>query len=164
VGQYIEVVGVQGQVKSIDLFTTRLLHTDRSEVVIPNRKIIGEILHNYGSTRQLDLKVGVAYGTDLGKCEAVLGDLLRQNRRVLPQPAPVLSIDSFGDSQIVLAIKPWVAVDDYIPAQAELYKAVVELFAANRIEMPYPQREIRMLNGGLVPVSTGARETGFAAP
>src|SRR5664279_2282854 len=49
VGEYIEIANVQGQVKTIELFTTTLLHADRSRVVIPNRKIVGEILHNYGA-------------------------------------------------------------------------------------------------------------------
>jgi small conductance mechanosensitive channel len=164
VGQYIEVIGVQGQVRRIDLFTTRLLHVDQSEVVIPNRKIVGEVLHNYGSTRQLELRVGVAHGTDLRKCEALLFSVLRQNTRVLPQPAPVLSIDSFGDSQIVIAIKPWVAVDDYVAAQAELYKTVVEQFALNAIEIPVPHRAIRVLNGGSTPLAAAARTSGFASP
>ena len=65
VGEWIEIAGVSGQVKTIELFSTTLLHTDLSRVVIPNRKIIGEILHNYGNIRQLDLSVGVAYGTNL---------------------------------------------------------------------------------------------------
>ena len=58
VGEYIELLNVNGQVTAIELFSTTLLHSDRSRVVIPNRKIVGEILHNYGATRQLDLRVG----------------------------------------------------------------------------------------------------------
>ena len=64
-GEYIEIAGVQGQVTSIELFTTTLLHADHSQVIIPNRKIVGEILHNYGHIRQLDLNVGVGYGTNI---------------------------------------------------------------------------------------------------
>src|SRR5689334_17770644 len=65
VGEYIELINVHGQVISIELFSTTLLHPDRSRLVIPNRKIVGEILHNYGTIRQLDLSVGVAYGTNI---------------------------------------------------------------------------------------------------
>ena len=54
VGEYIELAGVHGQVVTIELFSTVLLHADRSRVVIPNRKVVGEILHNYGVIRQLD--------------------------------------------------------------------------------------------------------------
>jgi len=60
VGEYIEIAGVEGQVKTIELFCTTLLHPDQSRVVVPNRKIVGEILHNYGQIRQLDMSVGVA--------------------------------------------------------------------------------------------------------
>ncbi len=48
VGEYIEIASVQGQVRTIDLFSTTLTHPDLSRVVIPNKKIVGEILHNYG--------------------------------------------------------------------------------------------------------------------
>ena len=149
VGEYIEIIGVEGQVEMIDLFSTRLLHTDRSLVIIPNRKIVGEVLHNYGSTRQLNLTTGVAYATDLTRLESVVREVLQQNPRVLPKPAPLVSIDSFGDSEIVVSIKPWVAIPDYISAQAELYRALLEAFHTHDIEMPFPQREIRMLNPSL---------------
>ena len=60
VGEYVAMVGFEGRVESINLFTTRLSHPDRSLVVVPNRKIVGEILHNYGEIRQLDLRVEIA--------------------------------------------------------------------------------------------------------
>src|SRR5205085_4280097 len=46
VGEYIELIGVQGQVTTVELFSTTLVHADRSKVVIPNRKIVGEVMHN----------------------------------------------------------------------------------------------------------------------
>ena len=67
VGEYIALLGVQGEVSVIELFSTTLVHPDRSRVVIPNRKIVGEILHNYGAVRQLALSVQVGYGSDLGQ-------------------------------------------------------------------------------------------------
>ena len=64
-GDYISITKEEGVVLDITLFTTTLGHTDRSMVVIPNRKIVGEILHNYGRIRQLNVAVSVAYGTDV---------------------------------------------------------------------------------------------------
>ena len=55
VGEYIEIAGVHGQVHAIELFSTTLVHADRSRIVVPNRKIVGEIIHNYGVIRQADL-------------------------------------------------------------------------------------------------------------
>lgn len=146
VGEYIEIVGVSGQVQTIELSSTTLLHADQSRVVIPNRKVVGEILHNYGHSRQLDLSVGVAYGTNIGSALQIIGDILKANSRVLKQPAPGVGISALGESSINLFIKPWTAVADYGPAQAEIYQAILERFSAQRIAIPFPQREVRLLN------------------
>ena len=146
-GEYIEIAGVQGQVTSIELFTTTLLHADHSQVVIPNRKIIGEILHNYGHIRQLNLNVGVGYGTNINTAATIVRDVLSRNPRVLKEPTPGVGITMLADSSINLAVSPWTAVADYGPAQAEIYQAIVEQFRANKIEIPFPQREVRMLAG-----------------
>jgi len=146
-GEYIEIAGVQGQVTSIELFTTTLLHADHSQIIIPNRKIVGEILHNYGHIRQLDLSVGVAYNTNISGALVIVRGVLTRNSRVLKEPAPVVGVTMLADSSISVAIKPWTAVADYNPAQAEIYQAIVEQFRANKIEIPFPQREVRMLGG-----------------
>ena len=145
VGEWISIVGVYGQVSSIELFATTLLHPDQSRVIIPNRKIVGEILHNHGTIRQLELTVGVGYATDLPKALAAARETLLVNSRVLKTPAPMVGIASLGDSAINLGLGPWVAVPDYAAAQAELYQSVVERFRAAGIEMPFPQREVRLL-------------------
>lgn len=147
VGEYVEIAGVSGQVKQIELFSTMLLHTDMSRVMIPNRKIIGEILHNYGQIRQLDLSVGVAYGTNLNDALAITRAVLAQNPRVLKDPVPVVGVSLLADSSVNIAIKPWVKVDDFVFAQAEINQAVAEQLRAANISIPFPQREVRLLNG-----------------
>ncbi|MFA6291932.1 MAG: mechanosensitive ion channel domain-containing protein, partial [Victivallales bacterium] len=59
IGEYISIAGVEGNVENISLFSTKLSHADKSVVVVPNRKIVGEILHNYGKIRQVNIIVGV---------------------------------------------------------------------------------------------------------
>ena len=145
VGEWLSVVGVYGQVHTIELFATTLVHPDQSRVIIPNRKLVGEILHNYGTIRQLDLMVGVGYATDLGAALATARATLLANPRVLKTPTPTVGIASLGDSAINLSLGPWVAVPDYTPAQGELYQAVVERFRATGIEIPFPQHEVRLL-------------------
>jgi small conductance mechanosensitive channel len=147
VGEYVEIAGVNGQVTSIELFSTTLLHTDLSRVVIPNRKIVGEILHNYSRIRQLDLAVGVSYDSDINTVLAAVRELLGKNPKVLKDPAPVIGITLLADSSVNVAVKPWVSVDDYVAAQAEIYQAIVEYFRARQIAIPFPQREVRVLGG-----------------
>lgn len=146
VGEYIELVGESGVVHTIDLFTTKLMHFDKSVVVIPNRKIAGEILHNYGLIRQLDLSIGVNYDSDLRAVERTVKEILAQNPKVLKEPAPLYGVTELGDSSIDIAIKPWVTIADYPTASGELYQAIIEAFRTRNIEMPFPQREIRILN------------------
>jgi small conductance mechanosensitive channel len=146
VGEYIEVAGVSGQVKHIELFSTMLLHSDMSRVMVPNRKLVGEILHNYGHIRQLDLSVGVAYRTDMDNALKIVRAVLAASPRVLKEPVPVVGIAALGDSSIQIMVRPWTAVPDYGPAQVDIYEAILNQFRANKIEIPFPQREVRMLN------------------
>ena len=145
VGEYVELLGVQGRVLSIELFSTTLLNNDRSEIIIPNHKIVGEILRNFGQIRQLSLNVGVAYGTDLNTVLATVRGVLERNPRVLKDPAPGVGINLLADSSINVTISPWTAVADYGVAQTEIYQAIVESFRAKNISIPFPQREVRLL-------------------
>jgi small conductance mechanosensitive channel len=146
VGEHISLLGEEGDVSAINLFSTILMHPDRSVIVIPNRKIVGEILHNFSTIRQLHLKVGVAYSTDLKEALAILREVLAQNPAVLTDPAPAIRVSELGDSSITISIDPWVAVVNYVKAQGELNQAIIERFRARRVEIPFPQREVRMLS------------------
>lgn len=148
VGEYVSMVGEEGRVEAIELFVTRLSHPDLSSVIIPNRKIVGEILHNYGTLRQLDVIVGVAYSTDLTQALAVINEVLERNPRVLKDPAPVVRVSLLADSSINIAVKPWVKVPDYGPASGEVNQGIVEAFRRRGISIPFPQREVRMLVSG----------------
>jgi len=146
VGEYIQLLGVEGQVSQIELLSTTLIHADRSRIVIPNRKIIGEILHNYGTIRQMDLTVGVAYGTNLSDALLVISQILKTNVRVLKEIEPVVGITNLGASSIDISVKPWVSVPDFGPAGPEIYRSIVAEFNARKIEIPFRQIDVRLLN------------------
>ena len=145
VGEYIELLGVQGQVLTIELFSTTLAELDQSRIVIPNHKIVGEILHNYGAIRQLQMKVGVAYGANLEEVLAVARQVVAADSRVLSEPAAWIGISELGDSSVTLSIQPWVVIADMMTVRAALYQAIVEKFRASKIEIPFPVREVHML-------------------
>jgi small conductance mechanosensitive channel len=146
VGEYIELLGVQGEVRVIELFSTTLLHPDRSRVIIPNRKIVGEILHNYGTMRQLPLKFSVSYDTNLSQAMALVREVVVNHPRVIKDPAPAVGISDFGGSSINIAVGPWVAVKDYGAAMAELNQSIYQRLIDAKIAIPFPQHEIRILN------------------
>jgi small conductance mechanosensitive channel len=145
VGEFVEVAGNYGQVSVIELFSTTLVHPDRSRVVIPNRKISGEILHNYGTIQQHDIKIGVGYSTNLRDAIALIEKVLAKNDKVLKDPAPAVAVDRFGDSAIEIAIKPWSKLSEFGPAAAQIKLDVIEAFRSQRIEIPFPHREVRVI-------------------
>ena len=145
VGDYISIVGEEGRVEDIRLFSTALSHPDRSVVVIPNRKIAGEILHNFGQMRQLDVVVGVAYDTDLDAAIEVLRELLRANRRVVKTPEPVIQTIRLADSGVNISVRPWVPVLDYGAATSEINQAILETFRRRCIVIPYPRHDVLLL-------------------
>lgn len=145
VGHYISIAKEEGEVLDISLFNTTLGHTDRSKVVIPNRKIVGEILHNYGRIRQLDVSVGVSYETDVSVALETIGGILRSNSRVLQDPAPRIGVTRLADSSVIIGVYPWVNVPDYDAATSEVTQTILEKFRALNLVIPFPQREVRLL-------------------
>src|SRR5438552_1157653 len=77
---------------------------------------------------------------------ATVREILSRNPRVLKEPAPAVGVTALGDSSVNIAVKPWVAVGDFGPAGAEINQAILEEFRLRRIDIPFPQREIRLLN------------------
>jgi small conductance mechanosensitive channel len=146
VGEYIALLGVQGEVSLIELFSTTLVHPDRSRVVIPNRKVVGEILHNYGVVRQLALSVQVGYGSDLGQVLETAREVVAGNARVLRDLPPVIGVGGLGDGSVTVNVGPWVAATDYVPAQAELYRALVEALRSRQIGLG-GLTEVRLVPG-----------------
>jgi small conductance mechanosensitive channel len=133
VGDYVSIVGVHGEVLDIRLSSTTLGHADLSRVVVPNRKIVGEILHNHGRIRQLAIEVGVPYEADVEDAIDTAQAVLRANPRVLRDPVPGVGIARLGDTGVTLSITPWVAVNDYGAAGGEINQALLQAFRNRKI-------------------------------
>lgn len=156
VGDYISIADEEGEVVDISLFSTTLGHTDLSRVVIPNRKIVGEILHNYGQIRRLAISVGVSYRTDVNAALALIGAILAANSRVLKDPAPLFGVTRLSEASITISISPWVNVPDHDPAIKELNKSILDVFSANSIALALPLYEVRMLGSAPAPAMSPA--------
>ena len=136
VGEYIGVVGVEGEVTAISLFSTVLAHPDRSRIVVPNRKVVGEILQNFGSVRQSEVLVGIAYESDLAAALDAIREVVKANPRVLADPNPIVQISVLADSAVQIAIRPWVAVSDFGIVSGELNLSVAENLRQRGIAIP----------------------------
>ncbi|HEY6085700.1 MAG TPA: mechanosensitive ion channel family protein [Nitrospira sp.] len=135
VGEHISLLGVHGDVILIDIFSTTLMHADRSRVIIPNRKIVGEILHNFGTIRQIHLTIDVVYRTNLDQALAIVQEVLAAHPHVLKDPVPSVGISSLGHPAVTIAVEPWTPVAHYGSAHGEINKALVERFRSAQIAL-----------------------------
>ena len=147
VGEHIEVAGEKGDVHTIELFSTTLVHPDRSRIIIPNRKIVGEILHNFGTTRQIRLSVMVPHGSDLAAVLALVREVVASNPRVLADPAAVIGVAQLELAGVRVGVNPWVRVVDVVAAEAEIYKTLSDRLAQSGVAVPTPKQELRVLMG-----------------
>jgi small conductance mechanosensitive channel len=146
VGEYIEIVGVHGDVSAIELFSTTLVHPDHSRIVIPNRRIVGEILHNFGTMRQLHLSLMVPHSSDLALVLRAAREVVAAHPRVLADPPPIVGVTQIEIGGIRVGVNPWVRVVDVPRIESELYQALVGGFRREGIAVPLPQQEIRLLD------------------
>ena len=117
---------------------------------MPNRKIVGEILHNFGHTRQLDVTITIPHNADLARVFGAATAALAADPRLLKDPSPVVGVSRVTDAGIKVSVQPWVRVTDFSAAEDTLYRALVERFRATGVTLPVSYHEVRMLNGGAV--------------
>lgn len=142
VGDVIEGQGNAGKVVKIDILYTHLHTFDNKEVVIPNGNLANSEIVNMTSqpTRRVDLKVGVAYDTDVAMAREVILEILKNDVRVHADPEPVVFLNNFGDSSLDLVIRAWTATENLWPVYFESMEKIKSAFDSNQIEIPFPQR------------------------
>ncbi len=145
VGDILEVNKEIGQVEDMTLARTVIRTIDGTRIIIPNKKIIGEIIHNYSEFKLLDIKVGVSYNSDMGRAIKVVKDLVAQEKRVASRPEPKIGISEFGDSSVNIYARLWCRQSDYWDLMFDINKAVFEEFKKNSITIPFPQRDVHMI-------------------
>jgi small conductance mechanosensitive channel len=147
VGDTIMVQGVTGVVTDVHLAFTVLTDEDDVKITIPNRHIVGEIIHNSNSFKLAETSIGVAYGSDPVKVMAVIRQVLQQ-QGVTENREPLIGIDSFGDSGLNFAVRFWVPTESFHQIRFSVNNGIYEAFEAANIEIPFPQTEVRLLNDG----------------
>ena len=147
VGNTITIAGVSGVVKEIRLAMTLLETEDGEQITIPNKFIVGEILHNSFEYKVVEAEIGISYEDDADACVQCIRDTLSGFEQVTQTPPPQVGIASFGDSAVNIGIRYWVPTQDYFAAQYTVNGAVYSAVKQAGFTIPFPQREVRMLNG-----------------
>jgi small conductance mechanosensitive channel len=146
VGDMLDVTGTLGRVNRMNLVSTTILTLDNQTLVIPNKKIWGDVIKNVTAQdmRRIDMVFGISYSDDIPKAEGVLSDILVQHEKVLADPEPVVRVHNLGDSSVDFAVRPWVAIDDYLDVYWDVTRAVKMRFDEEGISIPFPQRDVHI--------------------
>ncbi len=147
VGDTIQVQGVSGLVKEVHLSHTLLTNEDGIEISIPNKHVVGEIIHNSHANTLAEVAIDIAYSADPEHASELLKSVLAGfGEEICQDPAPQVGIEAFGESGITLGVRVWIPTERYYDL---LYRVNLALFKALKeagIEIPFPQREVRLLN------------------
>lgn len=146
VGDYIQVSGVEGTVKTINLFSTTLTTTDNRSIIIPNGTLIAGNIINYtgNNERRVDMVFDIDYKDDLKLAKEIISTILHAHSKVLETPEATVVVGELGQNSVKIYARPWVKVDDYWDAKFEITEEVKMAFDANGITVPFPQMDLHV--------------------
>ena len=144
VGDIIEVTGVMGEVQDMTLARTEVKTVDGTKIVIPNKQIIGEIIHNYSEFKKLDITVGVSYESDMDKAIGIVKDIIDKEERIAKKPVAKVGISEFADSSINIYSRVWCKQVDYWDAMFDINKKINDAFRKENVTIPFPQRDVHI--------------------
>ncbi len=145
VGDTITVQGVKGVVEEVLLAYTILRDEDDVKIMIPNKHIVGEVLHNSNNDSLLELSVGIAYHHNPLDVIKLLEETFTQLSFVSKARKPQIGIDEFADSAINIAIRLWTPTTNFYEAKYQAYKAIYLTLEKENITIPFPQRDIHWI-------------------
>jgi small conductance mechanosensitive channel len=150
VGDFVEAAGIAGAVDEIGVFSTTLNTPDNVRIIVPNSKIYGDVVKNYSTndTRRNDIVLGVGYGDDLGRAIETVQRVLKEESRVLADPAPVVAVAELADSSVNLVVRPWCASADYWALRFDLTRRLKEEIEKAGCSIPFPQRDVHVHQTG----------------
>jgi small conductance mechanosensitive channel len=147
VGDTIVVTGQSGVVHEVTLASTILTDEDGVKITIPNKSIVGEIIHNSFKNKIVENKVGISYSDDPEKAIRVILDTISGFKEVAQAPKPQVGLQEFGDSSINIGCRYWIPTAKYFQTLCSINLAIYKALVAANISIPFPQRDVRIISG-----------------
>ena len=152
IGDTVKLGGDVYVIDSIGFFMCRAHLPDGPTAYVPNSKIWGQTIINISVTdkdiRRIDETYGIDYGDDIGAALAILEKIAADEPRVLDDPAPLIKVQSLGDSSVNILFRVWTARADWWATRLDLVRKCKEGLEAGGISFPFPQRDVHLHRAG----------------
>ena len=149
VGDAVQVDELSGRVKHIGIRSSIIKTWEGAEVIVPNGNLISNKLINWtlsDQLRRIDIKVGVAYGTDVSLVMETLLECAKQNESLLTSPAPYVLFNDFAESYLEFELRCWTSnYSNWVEIRSDIRVAIDEAFEKEEIVIPYPQRDLHII-------------------
>lgn len=156
VGDIVQIGDLTGEVRRIGIRASTVRTADGAEVIMPNGKLVSDPVTNWTLSdrmRRFEVTVGVAYGTDPERVLELLARVADEQPQVVAEPAPVALFLGFGDSALNFQLRAWTdRFEDWLRIRSALSVAVNRALVDAGIDIPFPQREVRIGFAQPVPV------------
>jgi len=147
VGDTIVVTGQSGVVQEVTLASTILTDEDGVKITIPNKHVVGEIIHNSFKYKIVENMIGISYSDDPEKAIQVIQKTIAGFKEVAESPRPQVGLQEFGDSSINIGCRYWIPTVKYFQTICAINLAIHKALAAAKITIPFPQRDVRVVSG-----------------
>ena len=146
IGDVVSTAGITAKVEKITIFNTLFCTPDNQLVIVPNNKIISDIITNINAkdTRRIDLVVGISYTDDMIQTKNILEGLAKADTRILTDPATTIAVAELADSSVNLVFRPWVKTDDYWAVRFDLTENIKNALDEAGISIPFPQQDVHL--------------------
>jgi small-conductance mechanosensitive channel len=148
VGDSVEVAGVQGEVRRIGIRSSTLRTGEGAEVIVPNARLIENQVINWtlsDQERRIELRVGVAYGSEPRRVLEILLDVARAHPEVMVEPPPQALFLGFGESSLDFQLLAWTSnFAGSARIKSELGLGMHDALGSSGIEIPFPQRDLHL--------------------
>ena len=148
VGDIVTVSDVSGVVTKIRIRATTITNWSRQELIVPNKEFITGRILNWTLTNTINrivVEVGVAYGADTEKARQILLNTAKNHPLIMSEPGPLATFEGFDDSSLRLVLRCYLpTLENRLSVTTELHTAIHHAFDSAGIEIPFPQRDIRV--------------------
>jgi small conductance mechanosensitive channel len=146
IGDVVSTAGITAKVEKITIFNTMFCTPDNQLVIVPNNKIVTDIITNINAkdTRRIDLVVGISYSDDMAQTKAILEGLAKEDSRVLEDPPVTIAVSELADSSVNLVFRPWVKTEDYWNVRFDLTEKIKNALDEAGISIPFPQQDVHL--------------------